>query len=48
MRLLDLHGRGILITRAYFDSVSYNDKGNEVMLTKAFGDILEEEAAEAE
>lgn len=34
--LLKLHGRGILITRMYFDEVSYNDKGNKVTLTKRF------------
>jgi len=34
--LLKLHGRGILITRMYFDEVSYNDKGNRVNLSKRF------------
>jgi len=34
--LLKLHGRGILITRMYFDEVLYNDKGNKVKLTKRF------------
>ena len=34
--LLKLHGRGILITRMYFDEVKYNDKGNKVTLTKRF------------
>ena len=34
--LLKLHGRGILITKAYFDSVTYNKKGNEVTLHKIF------------
>ena len=34
--LLKLHGRGILITKAYFDSVTYNQKGTEVTLTKVF------------
>lgn len=34
--LLKLHGRGILITRMYFDEVSYNDKGNKVTLRKRF------------
>lgn len=34
--LLKLHGRGILITKAYFDSVTYNKKGNEVTLYKIF------------
>ncbi|HRP69183.1 MAG TPA: ATP-binding protein [Turneriella sp.] len=28
------HGRGILMTRNAFDSVTYNDKGNQVILTK--------------
>jgi anti-sigma regulatory factor (Ser/Thr protein kinase) len=32
--LLKLHGRGILITKMYFDEVCYNDKGNEVTLKK--------------
>jgi anti-sigma regulatory factor (Ser/Thr protein kinase) len=34
--LLKLHGRGILITRMYFDELSYNDKGNKVTLKKRF------------
>lgn len=34
--LLKLHGRGILITRMYFDEVKYNDKGNLVSLSKRF------------
>lgn len=34
--LLKLHGRGILITRMYFDEVSYNDRGNKVILSKRF------------
>jgi len=34
--LLKLHGRGILITRMYFDAVSYNDKGNKVTISKRF------------
>lgn len=34
--LLKPHGRGILITRMYFDDVSYNDKGNKVTLSKRF------------
>lgn len=34
--LMKLHGRGILITRMYFDEVSYNDKGNKVTLKKRF------------
>ena len=34
--LLKLHGRGILITRMYFDDVSYNEKGNKVSLSKRF------------
>jgi anti-sigma regulatory factor (Ser/Thr protein kinase) len=33
--LLKLHGRGILITKMYFDSVEYNDKGNSVELRKS-------------
>ncbi|MCZ7584332.1 MAG: ATP-binding protein [Deltaproteobacteria bacterium] len=28
------HGRGILMTRFYFDEVHYNDHGNEVVLVK--------------
>ncbi len=32
--LMKLHGRGILITRAYFDEVTYSSKGNEVTLLK--------------
>ena len=31
------HGRGILIAMGVFDSVSYNEKGNSVTLTKRFG-----------
>jgi anti-sigma regulatory factor (Ser/Thr protein kinase) len=34
--LLNLHGRGIYITQAYFDKVSYNEKGNTVYLVKKF------------
>jgi anti-sigma regulatory factor (Ser/Thr protein kinase) len=34
--LFKLHGRGILITRMYFDSVSYNSVGNRVELVKRF------------
>lgn len=34
--LLKLHGRGILITRMYFDEVNYNEKGNKVTLIKRF------------
>lgn len=34
--LLNLHGRGILITRMYFNELIYNDKGNEVQLVKRF------------
>jgi anti-sigma regulatory factor (Ser/Thr protein kinase) len=34
--LLKLHGRGIMITKMYFDKVEYNKKGNEVTLTKRF------------
>ncbi len=34
--LFKLHGRGILITRMYFDDVSYNDVGNRVELVKRF------------
>ncbi|MDR2884668.1 MAG: ATP-binding protein [Deferribacteraceae bacterium] len=33
-QLLKLHGRGILITKAYFDEVKYNSKGNEVILAR--------------
>ena len=29
-----LHGRGIMITKSYFDSIHYNKKGNKVTLTK--------------
>jgi anti-sigma regulatory factor (Ser/Thr protein kinase) len=32
--LLKLHGRGILITKMYFDEVLYNKKGNKVTLVK--------------
>ena len=35
--LMKLHGRGILIARAYFDEVNYYGKGNEVKLWKIFG-----------
>ena len=35
-RLLKLHGRGIFITRMYFNEIKYNDKGNEVTLIKNF------------
>lgn len=34
--LYKLHGRGILITRMYFDEVSYNNTGNRVELFKRF------------
>lgn len=34
--LLKLHGRGILIAKAYFDKVEYNQKGNKVTLVKNF------------
>ncbi len=34
--LFKLHGRGILITRMYFDDVVYNDVGNRVELVKRF------------
>jgi anti-sigma regulatory factor (Ser/Thr protein kinase) len=34
--LLNLHGRGINITQAYFDKISYNEKGNTVYLMKRF------------
>ena len=34
--LLKLHGRGILITKMYFDEINYNEKGNEVTLVKRF------------
>ena len=30
------HGRGIIMTQAVFDSVEYNKKGNQVLLTKEF------------
>lgn len=33
-RLMRLHGRGILITRMYFNEVRYNSTGNEVTLVK--------------
>lgn len=33
-RLLKLHGRGIFIAKMYFDKIVYNDKGNEVTLSK--------------
>ncbi len=32
--LFKLHGRGILITRMYFDEVIYNGKGNHVTIKK--------------
>jgi len=32
--LLSFSGRGILLTRIYFDEVFYNDRGNEVTLVK--------------
>ncbi|WP_022850507.1 ATP-binding protein [Limisalsivibrio acetivorans] len=34
--LLKLHGRGILITRMYFDEVNYNSSGTRVELIKRF------------
>jgi anti-sigma regulatory factor (Ser/Thr protein kinase) len=34
--LFKLHGRGILITRMYFDEVNYNSIGNRVELIKRF------------
>jgi CheY-like chemotaxis protein len=30
------HGRGILMTRFYFDKVAYNERGNQVTLTKKY------------
>jgi len=30
----DLHGRGLLLIRKLFDSVTYNEKGNQVTLSK--------------
>ncbi|MDX9703825.1 MAG: ATP-binding protein [Candidatus Auribacterota bacterium] len=33
-RVTDVHGRGICMTRYYFDEVRFNDKGNEVTLLK--------------
>ncbi len=35
--LLALHGRGIMICRHLFDSMEYNEVGNEVTLTKELG-----------
>lgn len=35
-RVTDVHGRGICMTRYYFDEVHFNDKGNEVTLVKKF------------
>ncbi|MDR2104888.1 MAG: ATP-binding protein [Deferribacteraceae bacterium] len=35
--LLNLHGRGIYITQAYFDKVTYDAKGSTVYLVKRFG-----------
>jgi CheY-like chemotaxis protein/anti-sigma regulatory factor (Ser/Thr protein kinase) len=32
--LLQYNGRGIFLTKIFFDSVEYNEKGNEVTLTK--------------
>jgi len=32
--LLKLHGRGILITKMYFDEIIYNEKGNKATLIK--------------
>jgi len=32
--LLKLHGRGIMLTKIYFDSVEYNKKGNKVVIRK--------------
>jgi anti-sigma regulatory factor (Ser/Thr protein kinase) len=31
-----LHGRGIMITKLYFDKVTYNNRGNKVKLIKKF------------
>lgn len=33
-RLMDASGRGLLITRVYFDKLHYNEAGNEVTLVK--------------
>ncbi|MCB1309689.1 MAG: ATP-binding protein [Leptospiraceae bacterium] len=33
-----MHGRGIMMTRAIFDEVQYNDRGNQVVLIKYFRD----------
>jgi FixJ family two-component response regulator len=35
--LLALHGRGIIISKFNMDEISYNEKGNEVTLTKYLG-----------
>jgi anti-sigma regulatory factor (Ser/Thr protein kinase) len=32
--LLRFNGRGILLTRIYYDEVRYNEKGNEVTLVR--------------
>jgi anti-sigma regulatory factor (Ser/Thr protein kinase) len=32
------HGRGIIMTRAVFDKLEYNSKGNQVLLIKNFKD----------
>lgn len=37
-QLLKLHGRGVLIAKAYYDDIKYNDKGNEVTMVKRFVD----------
>ncbi|HMU82634.1 MAG TPA: ATP-binding protein [Leptospiraceae bacterium] len=35
------HGRGLLLARAEFDSVTYNDAGNAVTVTKKFASAPE-------
>ena len=36
--LLSFNGRGVLLTKIYFDEVAYNEKGNVVTLTKRIAD----------
>lgn len=35
-KMLDAHGRGILITQMYFDELEYNDAGNAVRVVKRY------------
>ncbi len=39
--LLMTSGRGILLARSFFDSIDFNEKGNEITMVKKFGPASE-------